>query len=206
MSYDPYRAGPVTGGRRSGGGAALRAGLVVGAFIALLWVAEILDTLLGNRLDGHGISPRDPYELPDIVAAPLLHAGFDHLAANTMPLLVLGFLAALRGLSKFFVVSAVIVAVSGLGVWLTAPPDTITLGASGLVFGYFSYVVLRGFLDGKPLDIVVSIVVGLLYGSLIFGVLPLQAGVSWQGHLFGLIGGALAAWLLHGRRRRTPQY
>jgi len=123
-----------------------------------------------------------------------------------MPLLVLGFLAALRGLSKFFVVSGVIVAVSGLGVWLTAPPDTITLGASGLVFGYFSYVVLRGFLDGKPLDIVVSIVVGLLYGSLIFGVLPLQAGVSWQGHLFGLIGGALAAWLLHGRRRRTPQY
>jgi len=206
MSYDPYRTGPITGGRRSGGSAALRAGLVIGAFIVLLWVAEILDTLLGNRLDGHGISPRDPYELPDIVAAPLLHAGFDHLAANTMPLLVLGFLAALRGLSKFFVVSAVIVAVSGLGVWLTAPPDTITLGASGLVFGYFSYVVLRGFLDGKPLDIVVSIVVGLLYGSLIFGVLPLQAGVSWQGHLFGLIGGALAAWLLHGRRRRTPQY
>jgi membrane associated rhomboid family serine protease len=96
------------------------------------------------------------------------------------------------------------VAVSGVGVWLISPPSTVTLGASGLVFGYFSYVVLRGFLDGNPVDIAIGVVVALVYGSLLWGVLPVDAGVSWQGHLFGLIGGALAAWVFRGRRVPRP--
>src|SRR4029453_957394 len=119
-----------------------------------------------------GVSPRDPAELPQIVTAPFLHAGFDHLAANPAPLAVLGFIAALRGFGRFLAVSAVIIVVSGLAVWLLAPPGTVTLGASGLIFGYFSYVVVRGFLDGDLLGIAVGIVVALLYGSILWGVLP----------------------------------
>ncbi len=178
----------------------LSAAALVVALVALLWMLEILDTVLGNRLDAGGISPRDPYELPDIATAPFLHAGFHHLAANTMPLLVLGFLAALRGVARFLWASAVVVGVSGMAVWLLAPPGTVTVGASGLIFGYFSYVVLRGFLDGNPLDIVLGIGVAFLYGSILWGVLPTRADVSWQGHLFGLVGGALAAWALRARR------
>lgn len=201
MSANPLPRNRARRGNRSRG--VLRAALVVAGFTGLLWLIEAVDVTLGHRLDDGGISPRDPYELPDIVTAPLLHADFEHLAANTMPLLVLGFLAALRGLARFLAVSAVIVAVSGLGVWLTAPDNTVTLGASGLIFGYFGYVVLRGFLDGNPLDIGIGILIAVLYGSILWGVLPVESDVSWQGHLFGLLGGVLAAYLFRGRRRRA---
>jgi membrane associated rhomboid family serine protease len=197
MSVDPLKR---RRGRLTVPGGLGPAAVAMAAFIALLWAIEVLDVLLGHRLDNWGISPRDPRELPDIVTAPFLHAGFGHLAANTLPLFVLGLLAAVRGLARFLAVSALIVAVSGLGVWLISPPGTVTLGASGLVFGYFSYVVLRGFLDGNPVDIAIGVVVALVYGSLLWGVLPVQAGVSWQGHLFGLIGGAVAAWVFRSRR------
>jgi len=204
MSVDPLprrRVGRPVGARRGRGGWA-SAAIVMVAFVALLWVLEALDLALGHRLDAWGVSPRDPRELPDIATAPFLHAGFEHVAANTVPLFILGLLAAVRGLARFVAVSAVIILVSGLGVWFTAPPGTVTVGASGLVFGYFSYVVLRGFLDGNPVDIGIGIVVALVYGSLLWGVLPLQPGVSWQGHLFGLIGGILAAWVFRTRRGR----
>ncbi len=174
----------------------LRAATAVVGLVALLWAVEIVDASMGSALDVHGISPRDPAELPDIVTAPFLHAGFEHLAANTMPMLVLGFLAALRGLGRFLAASAIVVVTSGLAVWLLAPPATVTVGASGLIFGYFSYVVLRGFLDGNAVDIAVGIVVALLYGSILWGVLPTQSDVSWQAHLFGLVGGVIASWAL----------
>ncbi len=207
MTVDPlsgHTAGRPVAARRGRAGL-VRAATAMAAFVALLWGLEALDLVLDHRLDAWGISPRDPRELPDIVTAPFLHAGFDHLAANTLPLFVLGVLAALRGLGRFLAVSAVIVAVSGLGVWLVSPPNTVTVGASGLIFGYFSYVVLRGFLDRNPVDIVIGVVVALVYGSVLWGVLPLQPGVSWQGHLFGLIGGVLAAWAFRHRARRQAQ-
>ncbi|WP_338104627.1 MULTISPECIES: rhomboid family intramembrane serine protease [Microbispora] len=120
--------------------------------------------------------------------------------ANSVPLLILGFVAAIRGIGRFLAASLVIILVSGLGVWFTSPPDTLTIGASGLVFGYFGYVVARGLFDRRALDIVLGVVVAVLYYSILWGALPTQPGVSWQGHLFGLIGGVIAAWLL---RRRT---
>jgi membrane associated rhomboid family serine protease len=169
------------------------------AFIALLWAIEFVDAMLENRLDSWGISPREVSELPDIVTAPFLHGSFDHLMANTVPLFILGFLAALRGLGRFLAVSVLIILVSGLAVWLTSPAGSVTVGASGLIFGYFSFVVLRGFIDRHALDILIGIVIAILYGGLLWGVLPIQAGVSWQGHLFGLIGGILAAFLFRGR-------
>jgi membrane associated rhomboid family serine protease len=145
----------------------------------------------------------NPDHLSGIVFAPFLHAGFDHLIANSLPLLILGFLAAIRGLGRFAAATFIIIMVSGIGVWLTSPPMYVTVGASGLVFGYFGFVVARGLFDRRALDIVVGIGVAVAYYSLVWGLLPNQDGISWQGHLFGLVGGVLAAWVL--RRKRLAQ-
>ncbi|MDX3573315.1 rhomboid family intramembrane serine protease [Streptomyces sp. ID05-47C] len=176
------------------------AAVLVAGWVALLWVLEVIDAISGHALDTYGITPREFGELRDVVPAAFLHFGFDHLAANSLPLLVMGFLAALSGIRRFLSVAAVITLVSGLGVWLTAPANSTTAGASGVVFGLFGYLVLRGFVDRRIGDVVVGLLVGAVYGSILWGVLPMATGVSWQGHLFGLIGGVAAAVLF----RRTP--
>lgn len=173
----------------------------VAILLGVVWLLEILDFLTLNSLDQYGVTPRRLYELDDIFYAPFLHAGFVHLMANTIPLAVLGFFAALRGIGRLATVSLLIVIVGGAGVWLFAPPNTVTLGASVLVFGYFGYLVARGFVDRRPADVIVAVVVVLLYGSMIFGILAPQPGVSWLGHVFGFLGGIMAAWLL---RRGGP--
>ncbi|MEV6261025.1 rhomboid family intramembrane serine protease [Streptomyces sp. NPDC051784] len=193
----------MTGTRTGASARAVAAGGVMLAWIALLWLLEGVDTATGNSLDTHGISPREPSELADIVPAAFLHSGWEHLASNTVPLLVLGFIAALAGIRRFAAVVLVVIAASGLGVWLTAPPHTVTLGASGVVFGLLGYLLVRGFVDRRPWDIVIGLGVAVVYGSLLWGVLPTDSGVSWQGHLFGLVGGVAAAFLL--RRPRTPR-
>ncbi|MER6052365.1 rhomboid family intramembrane serine protease [Streptomyces sp. NPDC001793] len=171
-------------------------------WVALLWVLEGVDTLSGHALDAFGIQPRDPAELVDVVPAAFLHFGFGHLAANTLPLLVLGFVAALRsGIRRFLAAVLTITVVSGLGVWLTAPPHSNTAGASGVVFGLFGYLLVRGFIERKLLDIGIGLGVGLVYGSILWGALPTESGISWQAHLFGLVGGVLAAFVLRERGR-----
>lgn len=174
------------------------------AWIALLWLLEGIDTATGHSLDTYGVSPREPAELADIVPAAFLHSGWEHVASNSVPLLVLGFIAALGGLRRFAAVVLVVIVTSGLGVWLTAPPHTVTLGASGVVFGLLGYLLVRGFVDRRPVDIVIGVAVAAVYGSLLWGVLPTQPGVSWQGHLFGLVGGVVAAFVLR-RPRRPPE-
>jgi membrane associated rhomboid family serine protease len=172
------------------------------AWVALLWLLEAIDVLCGHRLDGFGIVPRRGGELLDIVPSAFTHFGFGHVASNSLPLLVLGFIAALRGITRFLAVALTVVVVGGLGVWLIAPAHTNTAGASGLVFGLFGYLVIRGFADHRALDIVVGLIVGVFYGSILWGVLPTATGASWQGHLFGLIGGVAAAFLF--RERTVP--
>jgi membrane associated rhomboid family serine protease len=138
--------------------------------------------------------------LCDIAPAAFLHFGFDHLAANSMPLLILGFLVAMSGLRRFVAVVTVIILTSGLGVWLTAAERSTTAGASGVVFGLLGYLLIRGFVDRSVGDVIVGLAVGAVYGSLLWGVLPTAAGVSWQGHLLGLFGGVAASFLLRRRR------
>lgn len=175
--------------------------LILGGFIALIWILEIVDLFfLRGALNAYGIRPRTISGLRGILFAPFLHGGLGHLIANTVPFLILGWFVMLRETSDFFVVTAITMLTSGLGVWLFASPYTIHIGASGLIFGYFGFLLLRGYFDRSLLSVVLSLIVGLLYGSLIWGVLPLQFGISWQGHLFGFIGGALAARLLARRR------
>lgn len=190
-----------SGGLASHTARAVTAGVTMAVFLAGIWVLEIADYVLpGEPLDDFGIPARELSGIPYILTAPFLHYGFGHLIANSLPLLVLGFLAAMRGLGRFLAVNVVVIAVSGIGVWLTAAPNSVTLGASGLVFGYFGYLVGRGIFERRTADIVIAVVIVSLYGTtMLSGALPIQdQGVSWQGHLFGLIGGVLAAW---GMRR-----
>ena len=177
---------------------------VLGGFVALIWGLEIIDTFfLRGTLDFYGIRPRSLIGLRGILFAPFLHGGLAHVAANTVPFLTLGWLIMLRETSEFFVVSLITMLVSGFGVWLAAPPYSIHIGASGLIFGYFGFLLLRGYFERSFAAILFSLIVGLLYGGIIWGVLPLQYGISWQGHLFGFIGGAFAARLLARRKRRV---
>jgi membrane associated rhomboid family serine protease len=175
--------------------------LFVAAMVALMWLAEVVDVVAGGRLDEYGIHPRDVNGLPEIVSAPFLHAGFGHLVSNTVPFVIMGAAIALGGLVRVAAVTAVVGLVSGLGTWLIAPADTVTIGASGLVFGYATYLVARGFLSKRLMDLVVGAAVVALWGfALLQGLLP-QERISWQAHAFGAVGGLVAASLLAGRRR-----
>lgn len=174
-------------------------------FVGLLWVSEIVDTVLGHRLDAEGIRPGTTEGLSGILLAPLLHGGFGHLVANSVPLLVLGYLILLSGVGRWVVVTAIVWLVAGLGTWLVAPPGTIHLGASGLVFGWLTFLIARGFFSRRPGQILLGAAIFLLYGGALLGVLPGQPGISWQGHLFGAVGGLLAAWWLGtGDERGSP--
>lgn len=191
-------ANPKRGGRRAG-----TAGQVILGFVVLLYLVELLDTALGNRLDAAGVRPRDLEGLVGVVVAPLLHVGWLHLVANTVPLLVLGFLILLSGVTRWAAVTAVVWVVGGLGTWLTGQSHSVHLGASVLVFGWLLYLVSRGWFSRRPLQVLLGLALLLVYGGALWGVLPLQPGVSWQGHLFGAVGGVLAAWWLDRRVRRT---
>ncbi|WP_332757964.1 rhomboid family intramembrane serine protease [Streptomyces sp. MT206] len=177
------------------------AGKLMLGWVALLWLIEVLDLATGHALDVYGIVARDPDSLGGILAAPFLHFGFGHVAANSLPLLVLGFVAALSGIRRFLAVCAVITVADGFAVWLTSPSHSITAGASGLVFGLFGYLVVRGFVERRALGVVVGIVIAALWGTTaLTGILPTDSTVSWQGHLFGLLAGVAAA-LAFPRRR-----
>jgi membrane associated rhomboid family serine protease len=179
------------------------AGVWSAGFVAVLWVSEIIDTVLDNRLDAEGIRPGSTDGLSGVLFAPLLHGGFGHLVANTVPLLVLGFLILLSGVGQWAAVTAAVWVVGGLGTWLFGGVGTVHIGASGLVFGWLTYLIVRGLFTRRPWQIVVGLAVFLLYGGALWGVLPGQPGISWQGHLFGAIGGVVAAWSLPVRRVRA---
>ncbi|WP_030234441.1 rhomboid family intramembrane serine protease [Streptomyces sp. NRRL S-455] len=182
---------------------ALAAGKLMLVWVALLWLLEVVDVLTGHALDGFGITPRAPSELADIVPSAFIHFGFAHLAANTVPLLVLGFLAALAGLRRFLLVCALIIVVDGLGVWLISPAQTNTAGASGLIFGLFGFLVVTGFVERRPLGILAGVLVAAIWGgSILAGLAPTQSGVSWQGHLLGLVAGVTAAFVFRRRAGR----
>lgn len=181
-----------------------RAASLMVAYLALLWVIQLINAGTDYRLaSAGGIHPRDPGSLIDIVTSPFLHGSLEHLASNALPLFSLGFIAAITGLKRFFLITVTIIVIEGLGVWLFSPENTISVGASGVVFGLFGYLLLRGLVDRRPVDLVVSIGVALSYGyvmwnSIGFGV----TGISWQGHVSGLVGGIIAAILFREHQRR----
>ena len=172
----------------------------MGAFVAILWAVQIVDSATHYPLLRFGIDPRSIGKIADIFTAPFIHASYSHLVGNTVPLVVLGIFVALRGIQRFLLITGVIVLISGLGVWLTAASGSDTVGASGVIFGYFGFLVARGVIERRVTDVLVGVVVGGSFWSILPGLLPGSSGVSWQGHLFGLLGGITAAWLLRRRR------
>jgi membrane associated rhomboid family serine protease len=187
-------------------GLAGHASRVVGAlFVTFLllgacWAVEVANYADEGALsERYGLRPHDTGQIWHIFTAPFLHANLDHIMANSVPLAVFGFLAALRGVPRFFSVSLIIIVASGLGVFFLSTPGSVTVGASGLIFGYFGYLLARGFVEHRVFDIVVAVVLAVFYGTMIFGALPGQPGISWQAHMFGLIGGVLAAWMTRQR-------
>lgn len=172
--------------------------------VVFLWILEIIDTILLGWLDRLGIHAQEPTGWVGILFAPFLHAGFGHLLANSIPLLVLGFLILVgRGGALRMAWSTLVSMVSsGIAAWLLTPAHHIVVGASGVVFGWLTYLVARGFFARDVKSILISILVFILYGSVLWGVFPTQVGVSWQAHLGGAIGGVFAAWVMHRRAAR----
>lgn len=173
------------------------AALIMLGLLAWLWLLEIVDTVLGGRLDGFGIQAQELDGLPGIFAAPFLHGGFEHLLSNSVPFAVLGFLVLLGGVTRWLLSSLISIVSSGLAAWLLTPADVIVVGASGLIFGWLTYLIVRGVWSRRAGQVMIGVLVLVIYGGLIFGVLPGQPGISWQAHLGGAVGGILAAWLLH---------
>jgi membrane associated rhomboid family serine protease len=167
--------------------------------VLLMWGLEVLDTALDHQLDQGGIVPREAEGLDGVVAAPFLHVGFGHLLANTVPFVAMGLVIGLEGPLRLLGVTAIVAVISGLGTWLIAPADTIHLGASGVVFGYATYLMARGLFNRRPVEIAVGAVVGVVWGGALLAGLEPQQGISWQGHLFGAIGGVVAARALSER-------
>lgn len=168
------------------------------ALVAVMWVIQIADAVLPGSFTGFGLRSWDISSLPGLVLGPLLHASWPHLIGNTLPLLVLGILVAAEGAGRFWMVTAVTALVGGAGTWLVNSPGTLTVGASVLVFGYFAYAVVRVF-SPRPIAhrlvyALIAVGVIVLYGgSMLTGIIGAGPGVSWQAHLFGAVGGALAA-------------
>ncbi len=178
----------------------------IGIAVAVMWVIEIFDALIMNQsMNGLGIHPREAGGLWGIALAPLLHGDFAHLTSNTMPFAILGFFTLLRGFNTFMFVTLFTTVVGGLCVWLIGESLSSHIGASGLIFGYFGFLVAIGVLERSLKAIGVAIMVGLLYGGIIFGIMPGQPGVSWEGHLFGFLAGIAAAFLVNKKRlERQP--
>ncbi len=177
--------------------------VVLGAAVLFLWLIEMADWLmLDGRLDSFGIQPRTLGGLQAVVIAPFLHDGFGHLLANTIPLILLGWFVMLRRTADFFLVGLSALLASGLGIWLFGGASTIHLGISGVIFGFFGYLLARGYYERSVTALVLAAVSFLVYGGMIWGMLPLHPGISWQGHLFGFVGGVLTAYIQARANRR----
>jgi membrane associated rhomboid family serine protease len=182
----------------------LRPYAVVAALVAVMWAVEIVDLLPHTSFDRWGIRPRQLVGLVGIGTAPFLHAGFAHLMGNTIPFLVLGCLIAASGIARYLEVTVTVAVLAGVGTWVTGPAHTDHIGASGVVFGYLTYLLARGLFERKLVYLAVGAAVLFFYGGILWGLFP-RVGISWQGHLFGALGGVAAAWILHAPSARGDE-
>lgn len=177
---------------------------VMVGFCALIWLLQVINWADGYRLDtSYGIWPHNIGRIGDIITAPFLHISWQHIEGNTLPLFVLGFLSAYRGIVKFLTVTLIVILTSGLAVWLFQPTGELTVGVSGVIFGYFGYVLVRGVFDRNLIDVGAGIAAALAYWYILAVAIPGTPGVSWLGHLGGLVGGVLAGWMLRARPDRA---
>ncbi|MDP9194975.1 MAG: rhomboid family intramembrane serine protease [Acidobacteriota bacterium] len=179
----------------------------LGTVVGAMWIVRVLDALVPGMgsAAGHGIIPRTWVGLEGIPIAPLIHANWGHLLANTIPLIILGGLVLLRGVSEFVFVALVSGLIGGAGTWLFGASNTHHIGASGVVFGLFGYLLFRTAFDRRWSSAIVTLIVALAYGTAMASALIPTDGVSWSGHTFGFLGGVIAARIRYpnGPRRAT---
>jgi len=172
----------------------------LGLLLAVIWAVQAVNVVLGYALNGwFGLIPRRIGGLDGIALMPFLHASFTHAASNTVPMIILGGLMAATAPRRTLPASVIIVVLGGLGTWIFGK-TALHVGASGLIFGWFGFLVARGLVERRLVPLAAAIGVGFVYGSMVWGVLPGQPGVSWEAHLFGAIGGIAAAFLLRSER------
>ena len=176
----------------------IRTAVAMGLFVIALWVIYFVDSVLlhGALKNRFGLRPRSRFSPLSILISPFLHVDRRHLAANTIPFFVLGSLVMIQGQLAFWLTTIVIILIAGMGIWLFGKKGTIHMGASGLILGYFGFTLASVFFAPDLATIIVAVVVAVLYLGLIWQVVPLKKGVSTTGHLFGFIGGIIAAGLI----------
>lgn len=209
--YVTWRGGPTGGDPHRFGTEAFyaslgRAFVAMCAVVPVLFLIEALDVGLHANLDlAAGIIPHRIQGLDGVFFSPFLHADFNHLYSNSIPLILLGTFVLAAGTRRFLWSTLVIILVSGLGVWFTGSPNSVVVGASGVIFGYLGILLTRGVVERSWWNLAVVLLVGLLYGWQLLGILPTDERISWQGHLFGLLGGIVAAILFRRRRAELHQ-
>ncbi|HEX3782868.1 MAG TPA: rhomboid family intramembrane serine protease [Pseudonocardiaceae bacterium] len=172
--------------------------------LAVLWIIQIFNALDDYGFNQHyDIAAHDVGSLPEIFTAPFLHVSWAHIESNSGPLFIFGFLAAYRGVRKFVYVSILIIVISGLGAWLFTAGGVGTVGASGVVFGYFGYIIVRGLFDRHRIDIVIGLVMALCFAYQFTAFLPNNENISWQGHVSGFVAGILGGWFFREKRRKA---
>jgi membrane associated rhomboid family serine protease len=182
---------------------ARKAFFVMAGVLAVLWIIQIANWADHYQLTyTYGIRPRDITSLPNILTAPFLHFSWAHIEGNSGPLFIFGFLAAYRGVKKFIGVTVLVVLTSGLTAWI-AEPNGVGAGASGVVFGYFGYIMVRGFFDRHIIDMIIGAIMALCFAYQFTVLLP-KAGIGWQAHIGGLAGGVAAGWIFRERRPKEP--
>ena len=179
-------------------------GTLLVCVVIVLWTIELANSLTNDALNNFGIRPRNIVGLQGILFAPFLHGNWRHLISNTFPLVILSWLIMARDRSEWIAVTVLTAIASGLGTWLFGGAATIHIGASGVVFGYFGFLVARAYFERSFGSIAISLLVLALFGGMIWGILPVRVGISWEGHLFGLLGGIAAAWTIAALNRKVP--
>jgi membrane associated rhomboid family serine protease len=180
---------------------ARKALFVMVGFLAFLWIIQVINVADGYRLvTEFGIRARSVPGLPDIFTAPFIHLSWTHIEANSGPLFIFGFLAAYRGVLRFLGLTLLVIVTSGFAGWLLPPAGTVGVGASGVVFGYLGYILVRGLFDRHLIDLIVGAVMALCFAYQ-FTVLVPHAGIGWQDHVGGFVGGVLGGWLFRDRAR-----
>ncbi|HWF53707.1 MAG TPA: rhomboid family intramembrane serine protease [Solirubrobacteraceae bacterium] len=183
---------PVASRQEQREGLTLLAGIV-----ALMWIIEVIDAADGYGLRTDGIYPRNLDRLWGIFTAPFIHANFSpHLLDNTIPLVFMGVIIALRGAVRLAIITAIVIVIGGLGTWLISPGGSVTIGASGVVFGYATYLFARGFFDRNLIELLIGVIVGVIWGGALLSSLVPHTGISWEGHASGAVAGVIAAWFM----------
>jgi membrane associated rhomboid family serine protease len=200
VTTPPRTRAPIRRGQTQFEGLVALAGIV-----SIMWVLEAINSLDSNAISkSDGIYARNIDHIWAIFTAPFLHFSFQHLIANTVPFVFMGVIIALQGARRLLLVTLIIIVIGGVGTWLIAPSGTDTAGASGVVFGYATYLFARGFFNRSVLDLLTGAVVGVVWGGALLSSIVPHYGISWQGHACGAIGGVVAAYLMRRERPVKP--